>query len=224
MVLSLIAIQFSFSDVFGDNIWYCIFGLKLIGVLMEHIIEKSLHELLLVSPLSITYNVIVGLVTFGADDFLDFIEAYFYEFGIMFFERMYLGPIMDAVFEIVETDIPAQFKKWYQWLTNDTDEENFTGGNVNNTSNLFNKDGPKDSDDSGSTVRFSDEDSFRDENISVSQIGGQELIYDAGGLENNMYKQSSSESGHGDGEKGELENSGTSEDITESSNQSDDAT
>jgi hypothetical protein len=130
---------------------------------MEHIIEKSLHELLLVSPLSITYNVIVGLVTFGADDFLDFIEAYFYEFGIMFFERMYLGPIMDAVFEIVEVDIPAMFKKWYQWLTNDTDEETFTSASaLNNTSNLF-KNNAKESDDSGSTVRFSDEDSFRED-------------------------------------------------------------
>jgi hypothetical protein len=39
-----------------------------------------------------------------------------------------------------------------------------------------------------------------------------------------MYKASSSESGHGDGEKGELENSGTSEDMVESSNESDEIT
>jgi hypothetical protein len=184
VVLSLIAIQFSFSDVFGDNIWYCIFGLKLIGVLMEHIIEKSLHEILLVSPLSITYNVIVGLVTFGADDFLDFIEAYFYEFGIMFFERMYLGQIMDSFFQIVEVDIPALFKKGYQWLTNDTDEENFSSASaMNNTSNLFDK-GAAGSEDSHSTVRFSDDDSFKEDNMSASRIGGQDLIFDAGGLEN----------------------------------------
>jgi hypothetical protein len=39
-----------------------------------------------------------------------------------------------------------------------------------------------------------------------------------------MYKPSSSESGHGDGDKGELENSDTSESIAPSSADSDDVT
>jgi hypothetical protein len=67
-----------------------------LGLLLEHYLKKSIFELLLVSPLSITFNVIVGLVTFGADHFLDFIQAYFIEFGMMFFERMFMGDMMDA--------------------------------------------------------------------------------------------------------------------------------
>ena len=83
--------------------------------------------------------------------FINFIEAYFYEFGIMFFERMYLGPIMDSVFELIEEEIPALFKKWYQWLTNDTDEETYANqtGEMDATNNLFKGDN-KGSDSSGS--------------------------------------------------------------------------
>ena len=58
---------------------------------------------MLLGPLQITYGVIVGLVTFGADDFLDFIDAYFIEYAMMLFERTYLGYLSGEFFEYFET-------------------------------------------------------------------------------------------------------------------------
>ena len=69
----LFIIQFSFSDVFGDWIWTFIGILKGSGIIFDWALEKAMDESLLVSPLSITQSVMLGLVTFGADDFLDFI-------------------------------------------------------------------------------------------------------------------------------------------------------
>ena len=45
----------------------------------------------------------MGLVTFGADDFLDFIDAYFIEYAMMLFERTYLGYLSGEFFEYFET-------------------------------------------------------------------------------------------------------------------------
>jgi hypothetical protein len=59
-----------------------------------------------VGPLAITYDVVAGLVTFGANDFLDFINAYFIEFAMMLFERTYLGNLANSFFDYVEEDIP----------------------------------------------------------------------------------------------------------------------
>jgi hypothetical protein len=53
--------------------------------------------------------VIMGLVTFGADDFLDFLIAFFIELGIMQFERTYLGDLVDMGMEYVLETIPAMF-------------------------------------------------------------------------------------------------------------------
>lgn len=89
--LTIIIINFSFSDMFGDYIWYAIIFMKLFGILIDWALEKAMDQALLLGPLSITYGVIVGLVTFGADDFLDFIDAYFIEYAMMLFERTYLG-------------------------------------------------------------------------------------------------------------------------------------
>lgn len=58
------------------------------------------------APLSITIIVVLGLVTFGADDFLDFLNAYFIELAIMMFERPYLTPMADIIIGWLEEKVP----------------------------------------------------------------------------------------------------------------------
>ena len=80
--LTLSIIQFSFSVIFSDNIWFMLGLLKGVTIFVDYILERTINEMLLVSPLSITMVVVLGLVTFGADDFLDFLNAFFIELGI----------------------------------------------------------------------------------------------------------------------------------------------
>jgi len=58
-------------------------------------------------------------VTFGSDDFLDFINAYFIEFGMMIFERCYMGTISSVVFEVVEVKLPKLLNDFLMWLNNE---------------------------------------------------------------------------------------------------------
>lgn len=128
--------------------------MKLLGILVDWALEKTMDELLLVSPLSITYITILALVTFGADDFLDFIDAYFIEMGMMIFERTYLNEPADMFFEYVEETLPEFFGNLYAWLTNDSDEDQ-QGADL---SMFFKK--AQVSDSSDSKIDFSDDDSF----------------------------------------------------------------
>ena len=120
--LCLMIINFSFSDLFGDFIWHAIVIMKLFGLLVDWAYEKQLKENMLISSMSIVYGITVGLVTFGADHFLDFIEAYFIEFGMMLFERNYLGDLSGVVFEWVEVTIPYYVTNIYLFLLDEDDE------------------------------------------------------------------------------------------------------
>ena len=58
-------------------------------IAIEEILMGIMDESMLVAPINTCLGVIVGLVTFGADDFLDFLQAFFIEHGILIFERLY---------------------------------------------------------------------------------------------------------------------------------------
>lgn len=122
---------------------------------------------MLLGPLSITYGVIVGLVTFGADDFLDFIDAYFIEFAMMLFERTYLGNLSASFFTYFEEEIPRKLNNLRKWLTEDVETQ-----------------GDKmDTDSGGVDINFSDNNSFQRDNEDDSLVMvDQDVLFDRDGL------------------------------------------
>jgi hypothetical protein len=128
-----------------------IMALKALGIIIDWLLEKAMKQALLVCPLSIIYNVIVSLVTFGADDFLDFIDAYFIEFAIMLFERTYLGGITDKFFFYIEEVIPNGINHFFRWLT-------YEGSDDDPGPSLFNVD--ECSESSGSDIKLSSNESM----------------------------------------------------------------
>ena len=40
--LTIVIINFSFSDIFGNYIWYMIIALKLFGIVIDWLLEKSI--------------------------------------------------------------------------------------------------------------------------------------------------------------------------------------
>ena len=121
----------------------------------------------MVGPLAITYDVIAGLVTFGANDFLDFINAYFIEFAMMLFERTYLGNLADSFFGYIEEDIPVKIANLRKWLLAENNPKDEWGAKM-------------DSDSSDSKVQFSDISSLVKEegqvDDSLINVGGDVLI------------------------------------------------
>jgi hypothetical protein len=121
--LLLAIIQFSFSDMFGDNIWTAIAALKALAIVVDMVLEANMDAALLVAPLSMAVIVILGLVSFGADDFLDFLNAFFIELGIMVFERTYLGEAVELGQEYLAEQVPAAWESLQAWFSNDDDAE-----------------------------------------------------------------------------------------------------
>ena len=58
--------------------------------------------MLLLAPFSICMGVVISTITLGAEDFLDFLNAYFIEIGIQMFERTYLVLIAVMIIEFLE--------------------------------------------------------------------------------------------------------------------------
>ena len=108
--IMLATIQFSFSDLFGVQIWFSIGCLKVMGIMIDYSLDAAMDEAFLASPISMNVIVILGLVTFGADDFLDFLSAFFIELGIMMFERTYLSGIIGFLEDNVMEAAPRIFE------------------------------------------------------------------------------------------------------------------
>ena len=87
-------------------------------------LEAAMDEAFLAAPLSMCVIVILGLVTFGADDFMDFLNAFFIELGIMMFERTYLAGIVDFFINYISEVLPKAFAA-IEGILNSEDEEVF---------------------------------------------------------------------------------------------------
>jgi hypothetical protein len=98
-VMFMFVIEFSYADIFGEEIWFIIVGMKFAGIFLEIYLRKQMQEVLLVIPMITAVNIVTFVVTLGADSFTDFVSSYFIEFGMMIVERIHLDSIMDTFIE-----------------------------------------------------------------------------------------------------------------------------
>jgi len=113
----------------------------------------------------IYYGLICGLVTFGSNDFLDFINAYFIEFGMMIYERNYNNDVIDFIKGYIEEDIPNFFSKLIEFWKSESEDINFFGGD--------------DSESSSSNVDITDENSFAEDKFKNEVNLNEQAIYKA---------------------------------------------
>ena len=85
-------IEFSYWEDFGTYIWYLLIGFRPMGILMDMVTEVLLMEALLCTPLTGTFWAVTGMMTLGADDFMDFLLGFLVDFFIMLLERAYIDP------------------------------------------------------------------------------------------------------------------------------------
>ena len=119
--LCLAIIQFSFSDYFGEYIWVSIALLKVLAIIVDIMLGDAMDEDLLVAPLSMVVIVVLGLVTFGADNFLDFLSAFFIELGIMIFERTYFGQVVGYIEDFIKEKVPLAYATVMHFITAEDD-------------------------------------------------------------------------------------------------------
>lgn len=123
MFFELAVIQFSFSNIYGNNAWVMMGVFKVIEIIVETMLDNNVEEALLLSPLQVSFAVVLGLTGFGAANFLDFLQGYFIDVGITMFERPYLDNVIEVVQAALEDSIPKIRKALVKWVDIKEDDE-----------------------------------------------------------------------------------------------------
>jgi len=128
VIVYLFIIQFSFSDFFGNNVYIFIGLMKIVGMATGEIGENMLEDRLLMVPVLMMHEIMEGLITFGAADFLSFLISYYVELGIQTVERPFVPSIVETIVPYVDdkyTRITKFVKKaiFDAEDTDDSDEE-----------------------------------------------------------------------------------------------------
>lgn len=97
----VLLLEFSFWSEFGNYMFFVIVAFELINAQVEGWTEGRLKEALLMAPLLSALNLIGGLMTFGATDFLDFLLGNTLDFGMMLLIRVYMDTAVEAIGEFI---------------------------------------------------------------------------------------------------------------------------
>ena len=90
-------IEISFWNGFGAVQWYFIAFYYPIGVIVDMLLEVSLREKMLTTPMSTVFAIMQGLVTFGATDFLNFMLSFAVDVACAWGMGVYIGPAADQL-------------------------------------------------------------------------------------------------------------------------------
>ena len=86
-IILLLALEFSFSSFFKMQPIACMLGFKVVWVYMEVWLLKTLTEKLVALPFECSLQTIQYVMTLGANNFLNFMNANVVELGVMIFMR-----------------------------------------------------------------------------------------------------------------------------------------
>ena len=76
LMFELYRIHFSFTKLFGENVWYFLATFKVMGIVTEILINNYLNDDLQLLVFSTVLGLIENLTTAGANDLIDFIKGY----------------------------------------------------------------------------------------------------------------------------------------------------
>jgi hypothetical protein len=91
--------------------------------IVETMIDNAIQEALLLCPLQVSFNVVIGLTGLGAANFFIFVQGYFVGVGITMFQRTYMDDIMEIVNDSLDESMPKIKRAVIKWLTIKDDDE-----------------------------------------------------------------------------------------------------
>ena len=89
-VLNIYYIILSFCKLWSNNIWYFIYSYKIIGIIAENYFEDMFQEQLLIAGFGSLFNLMQNMLTFGANDLIDFLESALIEQFSLIIEKVYI--------------------------------------------------------------------------------------------------------------------------------------
>ncbi|KAF4730452.1 hypothetical protein FOZ63_001667, partial [Perkinsus olseni] len=120
-VVAVILLQFSFSEIFMNNLWLMLLGLYIFGIIVEVILNTFVAERLLLVPAVNVVRLLSSLAVLASKDFFTFILTQFVILAIQTVDRMYISPnkarLLNQLYVLVVSTIGA-----VRWLLKGGDE------------------------------------------------------------------------------------------------------
>lgn len=91
-VFLVFILEFSYSHSFADNQYLFIIIFKVVQMFIDLAMAHLLRENLLIAPIMVLIELTEVIITMGAENFTDFVVAYFVETVAVIMERVYLDP------------------------------------------------------------------------------------------------------------------------------------
>ncbi|CAG9311278.1 unnamed protein product [Blepharisma stoltei] len=117
VTICVVLFQFSTSATFSNNIWTVIALIILFGKIFEEAGAKIFKDNLTAGPFAQSLGIMGQIITFGAENFVAFLQAYFVDCICNIFTRVYF----DFVFEFVQDHIEDAQKKVKYVVSNVSD-------------------------------------------------------------------------------------------------------
>ena len=102
MIAFLGIVYYSYTNLFGALLWYNIAGYRVATLLTEFVGEKLLENKNLVVTITTYLGVMQNLITYGASDFLNFLQSYFIELAFLIIERIYATSLVEKGLNYIE--------------------------------------------------------------------------------------------------------------------------
>ncbi|KAL4493109.1 hypothetical protein ABPG72_003194 [Tetrahymena utriculariae] len=101
VVIMEVIIYWSLSNNFGNNTWYYLCTLKVVGMICERLGVVFFQKFILSSPIAFAMDHILDVATLGANDYLAFLLSFFLEQGIQMYERTYVNVVVEEVEDFI---------------------------------------------------------------------------------------------------------------------------
>ncbi|KAL4441618.1 hypothetical protein ABPG74_021550 [Tetrahymena malaccensis] len=101
VVIMVVIIYWSLSNNFGNNTWYYLCTLKVVGMVCERLGVVFFQKFILSSPIAFAMDHILDVATLGANDYLQFLLSFFLEQGIQMYERTYVNVMVEEVEDFI---------------------------------------------------------------------------------------------------------------------------
>ena len=116
----LVAIEFSYSNLFNQNQWYVIIAFKVAEIPINYMLRLTLQESLLTMPMQVMVDLVQFMITIGASNFVNFIFGFaVQDVALKYFERIWKDDIVDYCIERLE----SVTKRWEKLTTTTAEEE-----------------------------------------------------------------------------------------------------
>ena len=97
--------------------------MRVLTAMAETFMDKAVVDALMLSPLQVSFSVVIGLTGFGAPNFFVFLQNYFVGGGITNFDRTYTDAVMEFVSGAIEDSVPKVKRAFIRWINIKDEEE-----------------------------------------------------------------------------------------------------